>query len=374
MSTFQVHIKRILAIESHPNADAIALALIDGYRSIVKKEQFRPGDLVAYIPEASLLPDWLLQRMGFWDDEKQCGKLHGRDGRRVKAIKLRGELSQGICYPVSSGLLAGEMAEFPVMENDNVIDILGITKWEPPIPISMAGELFDSSSIGIDRITLAFDIENWKAYPDILQEGEEVVFTEKIHGTFTGITLLPPGISHPEAFGCARNILIWSKGLGAKGLVFKNNEANAGNAYVRATAPLIACLESNPVQTTHPLILMGETFGHCVQDLSYGETLGFRLFAAVLNRKFADFDDLQNYTSLWLCASTSLVPILYRGPFSEAVMREYTDGKTTLGAHHLREGIVMTPVKERFNSRIGRVCLKSISADYLLRKGGTEFN
>jgi hypothetical protein len=48
-----------------PNADAIEFAVIDGYRSIVKKGEFQPGGLVAYIPEASLLPEWLLKRLGF---------------------------------------------------------------------------------------------------------------------------------------------------------------------------------------------------------------------------------------------------------------------------------------------------------------------
>ncbi len=68
------------------------------------------------------------------------------------------------------------------------------------------------------------------------------------------------------------------------------------------------------------------------------------------------------------------VPVLYRGPFSEAAMREHTDGGATMDANHIREGIVMVPAVERRDARIGRVCLKSVSADCLTRKGGTEFN
>ncbi len=45
-----------------------------------------------------------------------------------------------------------------------------------------------------------------------------------------------------------------------------------------------------------------------------------------------------------------------------------------MDANHIREGIVMVPAVERRDARIGRVCLKSVSADYLTRKGGTEFN
>ena len=68
------------------------------------------------------------------------------------------------------------------------------------------------------------------------------------------------------------------------------------------------------------------------------------------------------------------VPVLYRGPFSVAAMRKHTDGRTMMGADHIREGIVMVPARERTDPRIGRVCLKSVSADYLTRKNGTEYN
>lgn len=79
-------------------------------------------------------------------------------------------------------------------------------------------------------------------------------------------------------------------------------------------------------------------------------------------------------TALKLKFGFETVPALYQGPFSVVVMQEHTDGKTTMTGGHIREGIVMMPVVERIDPLIGRVCLKSISADYLLRKGGTEYN
>jgi len=45
-----------------------------------------------------------------------------------------------------------------------------------------------------------------------------------------------------------------------------------------------------------------------------------------------------------------------------------------MGANHIREGIVMVPAVERIDRSIGRVCLKSVSAEYLVRKNGTEYN
>lgn len=404
MSTFSVPIKRIRAIEPHPNGDAIELAVIDGYRSVVMKGEFRAGDLVAYIPEASLLPEWLLKQLGFWDKEKGLGKLNGKAGDRVKSVLLRGELSQGICCPViqdsadSGQIVTGDDPGCfaSVREGDDVAAILGIQKYEPPIPVSMEGEVFNA---GMD-VTLSFDVENWKSYPDVLRDGEEVVFTEKLHGSFVCVAILPYKDAHPEAFGEKKNILIFSKGRGVEGLVLKNNERNRDNLYVRATRGLVARIDEiqrdnetgassislyvlgHPVPQNasgnayEPLFILGETYGPGVQDLAYGKEIGFRVFASAHgyrgNQKYQDWSFVENPLKTVLEFET--VPVLYRGPFSEAVMREHTDGKTTLPAGHIREGIVMVPARERWDSVIGRVCLKSISADYLTRKGGTEYN
>lgn len=95
MSSFQVPVKRIRAIEAHPNADAIEFAVVDGYRSIVRKGDFTRGELVAYIPEASIVPEAVIRRLGLWDAEKGKGKLSGKAGNRVSAIKLRGADQSG---------------------------------------------------------------------------------------------------------------------------------------------------------------------------------------------------------------------------------------------------------------------------------------
>ncbi len=372
MSTFIVPLKRIRAIEPHPNADSIEFAVVDGYRSIVKKGEFLPGDLVAYIPEGALLPEWLLKRLNFWNAEKNCGTLNGKEGNRVKAIRLRGELSQGICYPVDLDVGDGQ----PHCEGDDVAQLLGITKYEPPIPVAMDGEVFNAGQ----ELTLGFDVENWKSYPDVLQDGEEVIFTEKLHGTCTVVAILPYKDAHPEAFGEKKNILIFSKGLGAKGLTFKNNERNRSNLYVRATRELVERIDEaqrdNPDGVDVPNFILGETFGPGVQDLAYGKQVGFRVFAAAYG--YRGDQRYQNWSfvegSLKARFGFETVPVVYRGPFSMAAMREHTDGKTTLPADHIREGIVMAPVVERMDPRIGRVCLKSVSADYLTRKGGTEYN
>jgi RNA ligase (TIGR02306 family) len=399
MSAFVVPVKSVLAIEPHPNADAIEFVVIDGWRSIAKKGEYRPGDLVVYIPEGALVPHWMLKRLGLWDSVKDCGKLAGKDGDRVKAVRIRGELSQGLCYPVkyakhaidSGDPLREEAApfhyvevdksvfgvsRFVVRQGDDVAQLLGIRKYEPPVPVAMAGEVFNAGQ----HLTLHFDVENWKSFPDVLQENEEVVFTEKLHGTCTVVAILPYKDAHPEAFGRRKNILVFSKGLGAQGLVFKNNERNASNLYVRVTQQLRQridqVLEADDIGPQVPYFILGETFGPGVQDLTYGDQQSFRVFAVATGyrgqQRYLDWDHVASELKERFGFDT--VPVLYRGPFSVAAMRKHTDGKTVMGANHIREGIVMVPARERFDPRLGRVCLKSVSADYLTRKGGTEYN
>ncbi len=210
MSTFSVEIIPV-RIEIHPNADALELAVVGEYRSIVEKGQFRTGDLVAYIPEQSVVPAGLLEEIGL------TGRLAGKQKNRVKAIRLRGVLSQGLCYAARDGWDVG----------DNVAEELGIEKYVPAIPASMSGEVW---SAGQDRC-MKYDIENWKRYPDVLKDGEDVFFTEKLHGTWVQFGLLSEALTH-EKYGA---LSIASKGLSARGLAFKPNaEKNETNLYCRA--------------------------------------------------------------------------------------------------------------------------------------------
>lgn len=384
MSSFQVPVIAIDAIERHPNGDAIEVTLIHRYRSVVKKSSnFKPGDRVVYIPQASLLPEYLLKRLGLWDHENGIGLLGGTARNRVSAAKFRGLLSQGICLPVEQDgtddrvvWVEGEHGKMPAKLGDDVSEFLGIEKWVPVIPPELLGEVFSPGQ----EYLVNFDIEDVKAFPDTLIEGEEVEYTEKMHGVFTAVTILPPEDAKASGalefgFGRDRNMLLYSKGLGAQGMAFKDCESNASSVYVRATAGLRERLQEFEASITEPLTIMGETFGPGVQDLHYGKVLGFRMFGACSGYRGA----LEHYgpekrAELAAAFGIEQVHCFYRGPFSWATLAEHTDGKTSTGAGHIREGVVVTPVKQRDHIRLGRVIVKSVSEKYLLRKGGTEYN
>ena len=386
MSTFTVPVVRIEVIEPIEGADAIELAVIGDYRSVIQKGQYNVGDLAVYIPEQAILPDDLIGGMGL------TGKLAGSDHNRVKAVKLRGCLSQGILYPVREfdGMTfilpvgetvanAGNMV--PVNEGVNVAEALGIVKWNPPIPVHLSGEVYNASQ----RLTVSYDIENFKQYPTILVEGEEVTFTEKLHGSFCGVGVLPRHDCDPMHY--RGEFVVFSKGLGADGLCFKDNVMNQDNSYVRALEEggifdkLRAMRDEieSEGDFDYPMFLLGEVYGGSIQSgFSYGDTPKFRMFDVVAgyrgDQHYFNVDAKQHLANH---LEIDTVPLLYRGPFSKEVMYAYTEGMETVSGKetHIREGLVINPVDERYDLAIGRVILKSVSATYLLRKdkNATEY-
>lgn len=379
MSAYAVPVLRLTAVEPHPNADRLDLAVVGDYRCVVAKGVYKAGDLVAYVPEASVLPESVLARLGMVGSTL----LAGKENNRVKAVRLRGALSQGICYAVEPGWTEGS----------DVAALLGITKWEPPIPTHMAGEL---ANVGTEY-TVRYDVDNVKWFPGAIPDGEMVVMTEKIHGTWTQIGVLPPGESAHAEVG---DVVVSSKGYADKGLAFKDCPTNAGNLYLRVARHLRLRERVREAQVAFagvfpalPVYVLGETFG--VQDLKYGAdpskdaTLGFRVFDIYVGvpqhgRGHYLSDRALDETCLDL--GLERVPVLYRGPFSKEVMLAHTSGKEAVTGRglHMREGVVVKPIVERFDFTSyaggrafpcnGRVQFKSVSADYDLRKarGGDE--
>lgn len=117
-------------------------------------------------------------------------------------------------------------------------------------------------------------------------------------------------------------------------------------------------------------ILHGEIFGK-VQDLRYGLPQGFdlRLFDVSQDGRYLD---VAEFAAVADALGLPHVPVLYEGPFTSEVLK-LADGAAFQGGH-LREGIVIRPAVERWDERLGRVILKRVSDEYLLRRKGTEYH
>jgi len=122
-----------------------------------------------------------------------------------------------------------------------------------------------------------------------------------------------------------------------------------------------------------PVVAYGELFGSKVQDLHYGFENGqvsYRCFDIKVNGKYLDYD---RFVTTCAKFDVSVVPVLYKGEFSIDEVMKFATSKTFVGGDNIMEGVVVTPYYERFDSKVGRVILKYVFDQYLLRKGGTEF-
>ena len=393
MAEFAVRVVEITEpVENHPDADRLSIIKIGGYLCISAKvenadgtlrHRYKVGDLVVYVPEAAVVPEYIL-REGFWNEKDNKGMLAGSKGDRVKAKRLRGIFSQGLLLgidmeepsPVGGeqrGWIAGKDGQgMLVREGYDLAEHLGITKYEPPIPVAMAGEV-----ASIFGFTSNYDFESIQSVTDLFTVGEAVVATEKLHGTNCQIGYVP-GLGHEELF-YGGDIYVGSKGLAAKGLVMKNNEANVGNLYVRTLKALLDDGLGDKVKALSaswagdpPIRIFGEVYGKGVQDLAYGlNAPAFAVFDIKVGDNFVAYDDrIKIAAELGL----AVVPTLYEGPYDLEALIVHRDGKDTISGTNVREGIVIVARDGGRNPLHGRKIGKWVSPDYLERKGGTEFN
>ncbi|GAA1459432.1 RNA ligase (ATP) [Nocardiopsis exhalans] len=358
MSTLRVTAER-LTILPHPNADALELAQVGLFRAVVAKGAYRTGDWAVYIPENAVLPDDLIEEVGL------TGKLAGARKNRVKPLRLRGEVSQGVvCRP--AGLGDRDLAAEHEAGTDFAGE-LGVTKWVPEVPLHMSGAMEPAPDL-----LRWVEVENIKRYPDVFEPGEPVVATEKIHGTACLFTLVA---GTGEEF-------VSSKGQGAKGLGLVRSEDNLYWRAVTAHGVAKAARAVAERFDASRVGVFGEVFGAGVQDLKYGETgrserPGYAVFDIRIEAGGESrWIDAAELPALLAEVDLPAVPVLYDGPYDEAALFAAAEGQETWSgaALHLREGLVVRPAQERFSEvLVGRTITKFVSDAYLTRKGGTEF-
>jgi RNA ligase (TIGR02306 family) len=117
-------IQKIWNIEPIEGADAIMKASVLGWQLVIRKDEFAIGDLCVYCEIDSIMPD-----------KPEFEFVRSR-GNRIKTIRLRGQISQGVCFPLS--VLPSTLT---IQEDMDVTELLGVTKFEPPIPANLAGEV-----------------------------------------------------------------------------------------------------------------------------------------------------------------------------------------------------------------------------------------
>jgi RNA ligase (TIGR02306 family) len=132
-------IRVVKDVQPIEGADNIVKVLIDGWQCVAQKGQFAPGELCVYFEIDSFLPI----RPEFEFLRKSCyRKMREQEGFRLRTIKLRGTLSQGLVLPLEAlgfGYNSDPQRIGPCIEGQDVTLVLGVTKWEPPIPAQLVG-------------------------------------------------------------------------------------------------------------------------------------------------------------------------------------------------------------------------------------------
>lgn len=137
-------IAEITYIKPIEGADAIECAIVNGgWPVVVKKGEYQVGDVAIYLE----IDSWVSHELApFLSKGQEPREYNGVKGERLRTVKLRGQISQGLLIPVTaqfiiSKLGAGPGAKFTDYIGRDVTEILGIQKWEPPIPAQLQGTM-----------------------------------------------------------------------------------------------------------------------------------------------------------------------------------------------------------------------------------------
>lgn len=120
-------IQKIDSISAIEGADRIVCAHVGGWPVVVKAGEFNVGDTIIFCEIDSWIPNTLAPFLT--KDGHSPGEYNGIAGERLRTVKLRGQLSQGLVLPINFVTADHEVG-------DDVSEILGITKWEAPEEIS----------------------------------------------------------------------------------------------------------------------------------------------------------------------------------------------------------------------------------------------
>lgn len=129
---------KIAEIKSIPNADRIVAYRVGGWWVVDQKNLYQIDDLVVYVSIDAWVPHELAP---FLSKGTEPREYQGVRGERLRTVKLKGQVSQGLLLPLNDLLKMKYDGNSVVVEGDDVSEMLGIQKWEAPVPARLAGEI-----------------------------------------------------------------------------------------------------------------------------------------------------------------------------------------------------------------------------------------
>jgi len=327
-------VRTIADLKPIEGADKIELAIVDGWKVVVAKDaNHKVGDMVIYCEVDSFLP--IKEEYEFLR-KSSYKKMVDQEGFRLKTVKLRGQVSQGLILPIHV-LPLGEM----VSEGQDVTEMLGIVKYEPPIPAELAGKVkggFPSFIPKTDEERIQNLTKEFEEFKD-----KKFYVTEKLDGS-SATFYFKDGV-----FGvCSRNLELLE---------------TEDNTFWKVARQMD--LENKMREFGINISLQGELIGEGIQGNPYrikGQTVKF------FNLFDIDLQDYHTYTMMDAVVRVQFgletVPVLdtyFTLPNTIEEILKYAEGKSVLNPNFDREGVVIRSVDRK-------VSFKAISNQFLLNE------
>ena len=326
-------------------ADMIELAIVDGWNVVVAKEAgHQIGNKVVYCEIDSFLPVEpefeFLRKTSF-------KKMNEVEGFRLKTIKLRGQISQGLILSLPDAINVIKRRQFHIDSELisvglDVTELLGIQKYEPPIPADLAGKvkgLFPSFLRKTDeeRIqNLKTEYEEWRT------SGKTFYVTEKLDGSSATFYI------KDDVFGvCSRNLELLE---------------TEGNTFWKVARELD--LETKMRNFGGDFSLQGELIGNGIQGNPYKITGQSVRFFNVFDIESSEYLSLHQFKFITNTLGLETVPVLnedFTLPKEVDELLSYAENKSVLNPQCDREGVVI-------RSTDRTVSFKCISNKFLLKE------
>ena len=346
-------IQIIVALDPIPNADRIEVATVLGWHVVVKKGEFQVGDQCVYFEVDSILPraSW----SEFLVDENRPDKPI-----RLKTIRLRGQVSQGLAVPLSILWEYSAKAK-GYWEGEDVTELIGVIKYEPAISAQLAGICRRT----FPGFLVKTDSHRVQAHPRVIDEiqGRDCYITLKVDGTSSTFYnrvedrgSVDPPIQGDDFGVCSRNMDL---------------KPSDTNTYWKMAAQYDL---AKKLAGTN-LALQGETFGPGIQGNRLGTDKVGTEFFDVFDIKEHRYYNLNEMILFFEMNGLEMVRMVYQGSFIWKTVDELVEfaSKQNYPNHTNKhdspaEGIVIRPMVEAISETLqGRMAFKVISPRFLLK-------
>ena len=328
-------IEKISEIHPIKDADAIERAVIRGWDVVIKKGDFKKDDLCVYCEIDSVMPE-----------REEFEFLRPRKFR-IKTIKLRGQVSQGIVFPLD--ILHKDNYSGIWVVGDDVTEFLGVEKYDPPIPACLSGTAigrFPSHSIKTDEERIQNLIELYDEYKQYTW-----IATEKLDGSSATFFI------YDNKFGIA-----------SRNLHLKENDKNSFWKFAREFKIEEKMQSFMKDHEKEALTIQGELIGEGIQKNKYrikGQTVRFFRAFDPIKYQFISWNQMVIMMKIMDLEIVPVIEVDFKLPENYEDLIEYANGRSML-RETAREGVVFV-AKNPSYSNSGRLSFKVISNKFILK-------